>query len=39
MLDCGTSGIVFESNGPPDNRVNYVILGDGYTAALLDTHW
>jgi hypothetical protein len=37
MLNCGASGIVFESNGPPDNRVLYVILGDGYTSDMLDT--
>ncbi len=36
-LDCGASDIVFESNGPPDNRVLYVILGDGYTSDMLDT--
>ena len=37
VLDCGPSGIVFESNGQPENRVNYLILGDGYTAELLET--
>jgi hypothetical protein len=36
-FDCGTSGQVLENNGRPDNRVTYVILGDGYTQALLDT--
>ncbi len=37
MLDCGESGVALESHGPPQNRVNYVIVGDGYTAAELDT--
>lgn len=36
-LDCGSSGIVLESAGPPDNRVNYIIVGDGYTEAELET--
>ena len=36
-LDCGASGIALESHGPPDNRVNYVIVGDAYTAADLET--
>jgi IgA Peptidase M64 len=36
-FDCGSQGIVFENNGPHQNRVNYVILGDGYTADMLDT--
>jgi len=31
-LDCGTNGVVIENAGPPGNRVNYVILGDGYDA-------
>lgn len=34
-LDCGALGRVFEDAGRPDNRVNYVILGDGYTEELL----
>ncbi len=32
-LDCGPNGWVIENHGPPANRVNYVILGDGYLAA------
>jgi hypothetical protein len=36
-FDCGSQGIVFESNGPHRNRVNYVIVGDGYTEDMLDT--
>jgi hypothetical protein len=33
MLDCGTNGYVVENHGPPSNRVNYVIVGDGYQSA------
>ncbi|MGC4025343.1 MAG: M64 family metallopeptidase [Mesorhizobium sp.] len=29
-LDCGANGVAIENAGPPANRVNYVILGDGY---------
>jgi hypothetical protein len=36
-LDCGESAIVLESAGDPKNRVNYVIAGDGYTEAELET--
>jgi hypothetical protein len=36
-LDCGKDGIVIENAGPPKNRVNYAILGDGYTTAQVDT--
>jgi hypothetical protein len=36
-LDCGPEGWAVENNGPPSNRVNYVILGDGYTSATVDT--
>jgi hypothetical protein len=36
-LDCGASGLALESAGPPKNRVNYVIAGDGYTEADLST--
>lgn len=36
-LDCGPSGIALESAGPPDNRLNYVIVGDGYTESELET--
>jgi hypothetical protein len=34
-LDCGANGWVVENHGPPANRVNYAILGDGYTSAEL----
>jgi hypothetical protein len=30
-------GHVFENRGRPDNRVNFVIVGDGYTADQVDT--
>lgn len=36
-LDCGPNGVAIENAGPPSNRVNYVILGDGYTREELDT--
>lgn len=36
VFDCGDAH-VFEDNGPPANRVNYVIVADGYTASELDT--
>lgn len=36
-LDCGPSAIVLEGHGPPANRVNYVIVGDGYDADDLET--
>jgi hypothetical protein len=36
-LDCGESGEAMEGHGPPSNRVNYVIVGDGYTQNQLDT--
>jgi len=36
-LDCGTDAIVLESSGPPANRINYIIVGDGYDEADLDT--
>jgi hypothetical protein len=32
-LDCSPQGWVVEFHGPPANRVNYAILGDGYTEA------
>jgi hypothetical protein len=32
-LDCGPQGWAVENHGAPANRVNYVILGDGYTSA------
>ncbi len=32
-LDCGPNGYVVENHGPPSNRVNYIILGDGFTTA------
>jgi hypothetical protein len=36
-LDCGPSGEVMEGHGPPSNRVNYIIVGDGYAQNELDT--
>jgi hypothetical protein len=36
-LDCGAMGVAIENAGPPKNRVNYVIIGDGYTADQLET--
>lgn len=36
-LDCGAEGWAVENHGPPKNRVNYVILADGYTATTVET--
>ncbi len=36
-LDCGPDGWAVENHGPPANRVNYVILGDGYDATTINT--
>jgi hypothetical protein len=36
-LDCGDNSIVLEAHGPPDNRINYIIVGDGYTTADLES--
>jgi hypothetical protein len=36
-LDCGAMGVAINNAGPPRNRVNYVILGDGYTTTTLNT--
>jgi hypothetical protein len=36
-LDCGAEGWAVENHGNPKNRVNYVILGDGYTATTVET--
>ncbi|HVY28144.1 MAG TPA: M64 family metallopeptidase [Polyangiaceae bacterium] len=36
-LDCGTEGWAVENHGNPKNRVNYLILADGYTAATAET--
>jgi IgA peptidase M64 len=36
-LDCGPDGWAAENAGPPGNRVNYVILADGYGAGSVDT--
>jgi hypothetical protein len=35
-LDCGIDGIALENAGPPQNRVNFVIVGDGYDASAVD---
>jgi hypothetical protein len=34
-LNCGGKGTALENNGPPGNRVNYFIVGDGYSEAQL----
>jgi hypothetical protein len=36
-LDCGQDGVVIENAGPPKNRINYVVLGDGYTKEQVST--
>ncbi len=36
-LDCGPNGVVIENAGPASNRVNYVIVGDGYSESELET--
>jgi len=36
-LDCGPDGWAVENAGPPENRVNYVILADGYAANSVNT--
>ena len=36
-LDCGPDGWAVENAGPPSNRVNYVILADGYGANSVNT--
>ncbi|MDD9934031.1 MAG: M64 family metallo-endopeptidase [Myxococcales bacterium] len=36
-LDCGPDGWAVEDHGPPDNRVNYLILADGYDATTIHT--
>ena len=36
-LDCGPDGWAVENAGPPENRVNYVIVADGYGANSIDT--
>lgn len=37
VLDCGPDGVPIVSAGPPRNRVNYVIVGDGYDATTVNT--
>lgn len=37
LLDCGSNATVIENHGPPGNRINYVIVGDGYAQAELST--
>jgi len=34
-LDCGPMGTALESHGPPWNRLNYVIVADGYSQSEL----
>jgi len=36
-LDCGAQGWAVENHGNPKNRVNYLILADGYTADTVET--
>src|SRR5262252_1647323 len=36
-LDCGPIGTVLNNAGPPSNRVNYVVLADGYTSTTVNT--
>ena len=36
-LNCGGKGTAVENDGPPANRLNYVIVGDGYSEAQLPT--
>ncbi len=36
-LDCGEEGWAVENHGPPKNRVNYLILADGYDATTVNT--
>lgn len=36
-FNCGDLGHIFFDRGPHTNRVNYVLLGDGYLAADLET--
>jgi hypothetical protein len=36
-LDCGPKGTALEHHGPPSNRLNYVIVGDGYSEAELQS--
>jgi hypothetical protein len=35
-LDCGAKGTALENHGPPSNRLNYVIVADGYSQAELE---
>jgi hypothetical protein len=32
-LDCGPQGYIVENHGPAANRLNYIILGDGFQSA------
>ena len=36
-LDCGPIGVPIVNSGPPKNRINYVILADGYTSTTVNT--
>ncbi len=35
-FDCGSAGTLLEAGGPPENRVNLLILGDGYRQSELE---
>jgi hypothetical protein len=37
-LDCGGKGTALENHGPPANRLNYVIVADGYSQAELQAN-
>jgi hypothetical protein len=36
-LDCGPIGVPIVNSGPPKNRINYVIVADGYTSTTVNT--
>ncbi len=38
-ISCGNGSTVERDNGPPNNRINLIIIGDGYTASELETTW
>lgn len=38
-IDCGFGSSVEQDNGPPQNRVNLILIGDGYTNAELQSTW
>lgn len=38
-FDCGSESVIFQNAGRADNRINYIIVGDGYTQELLETEY